>query len=445
MIRFKKPLRAGRVAGWMLLGALAGATACKDLLDVEDPQSFGNADLDDPTILKNVADGVEGLFQQIYDNIVVYAGLNSDELEDTSTWVAWADMSAGRFGPNPPTQGDFGTGQDNLLRARYAADDAVARFERVLGADAAKSVFTAQAKTAGAWADLVNAMNYCEAPVVAGGPRMPDTEVMKAALARFNDAVTVGTAAGSGAKAFLDWARAGRARTNLFLGNFDAALADAQAVPAGFLKQALFAEGVATSFTGDQLHQNRNRSGGLRRVWWPMVDTSNNNVSPTPTQYVKDPWTMQNDPRMAVLHPRGRLGVNNSTPHFSIEKYKDRTAPITITSKREMNLIEAEVYWRKGQLTQALEALNRNRTTAPANLPAFPTTGLTADQVFERILSERFAELFVEGHRMHDLARFNLVTQKLGTGRGMKYPLTRNELLNNANMKEGEGTCPKIS
>jgi hypothetical protein len=370
----------------------------------------------------------------------------SDELEDTSTWVAWADMSAGIFTPNyAGGTTDFATSQNDLLRARFAATDAIERFERVMGKDAAaKSKILAQVKTTEAWADLLNSMDYCEAPVIAGGPRQPDSEVLKAALPKFNDAITISTAAGTAAVDYLNWARAGRARTNLFLGNFDAALSDAQSVPANYRKQALYAEGVSTSFPGDQLHTNRNRSGSLRSVWWSMVDTSNNAVA-TNIQFVKDPWTLQEDNRMQVLHPRGRLGVNNKTRHYSIQKYADRAAPITITSKREMNLIEAEAFWRKGQLTQAIDALNRNRTTAPANLPAFNATGLSADDVFKRILSERFAELFVEGHRLNDLARFNLVKEKLGAGRSLKFPLSRTEILNNASMKEGEATCPKIS
>jgi len=53
--------------------------------------------------------------------------------------------------------------------------------------------------------------------------------------------------------------------------------------------------------------------------------------------------------------------------------------------------------------------------------------------------------LFVEGHRLNDLARFNLVKDRLGAGRSLKFPLSRTEILNNASMKEGEATCPKIS
>jgi hypothetical protein len=55
------------------------------------------------------------------------------------------------------------------------------------------------------------------------------------------------------------------------------------------------------------------------------------------------------------------------------------------------------------------------------------------------------AELFTEGHRMTDLDRFNLVTAKLGAGRARKLPLSRNEILNNVNMKQGDAKCPAIS
>jgi hypothetical protein len=99
--------------------------------------------------------------------------------------------------------------------------------------------------------------------------------------------------------------------------------------------------------------------------------------------------------------------------------------------------------------------MNRNRTTqypgivpanAPGPLPAFTKAGAwTQQEVFERLLSERFAELFIEGHRMTDLDRFNLVTERLGANRARKLPLSRTEILNNPSMKEGEAACPRLS
>jgi hypothetical protein len=442
--------RSVRIVLGVAIGAAAlTSIACKDFLKVQDPGRFTNEALDNATVLTAVANGVEGQFQQIYDDFVVYTGLNSDELSNSSTWIDWADMGLGRVRGDWPTApgNTWVTAQDELLRTRFTAQNAADRLTRVLGTDAAsKSPLMAQVKVYDAWADLALGMGYCEAPLVQNGPRAPDTELYKQAITKFGTALTVAQAAAQ--PAWINFALAGRARANLLAGNYDAALADAQAVSAGFIKQAVYSVNSATTLTGNQLHYNRNRSGGLNALYWSMVDTSNsNNGAVNPVQYVKDPWTGTPDQRMAVSHKAGgvAIGVDNKTKHYAIQKYSDYTNPITLTSKREMNLIEAEVAWRKGNLQTAIDDLNRNRTTAPAPLPAFDATGLTSTDVRDRILSERFAELFVEGHRMTDLDRFGLVTAKLGTGRARKYPMSRNEILNNPSLKQNQATCPAIS
>lgn len=435
---------AGRTAVRVLGAALVvGALgACHDVLTIADPQSFSNSDLNDPAILGAVANGVEGQFQQIYDDAIVVSGLLSDELIDTSTWIDWADISLGRVRADWPSAGSFAGPQDELLRTRFSALNAQERFKKVLGDKAGSSALMAQVRATEGWADLILGMDYCEAPLVPGGPSLPDTEEFKAVIPIFTDALTIAKAAGN--DAIANWALAGRARANLFAGNYDAALADALAIPDGFLKQALYSTSSATSFPGNQLHVNRNRSGGLRDIWFSKVDTTAAITDPKAALFVKDPWSGLADSRMSVEHAPKRLGVNNKTPHYGINKYSDYTAPITITSKREMNLIAAEAYWRKGQLDLAVDKLNLNRTRAGVALPAF-AHGLSADEVKARLISERFSELFVEGHRLNDLNRFGMVASQLGSGRAMKFPLSRNEILNNNSLKEGAQKCPNIS
>lgn len=442
----RRPRTARRLATALLVaGATAAAAAgCSDVLDVADPQTFSSEDLDAPQILQAVADGVEGQFQQIFDDHIVFSGLLSDELMDTSTWIDWADVSLGRVRGDWPSTPGFATTQDELLRTRFSALSARERFATVLGSAAATSPLTAQVRVTEAWADLILGMDYCESPLVPGGTRQPDTDVIRQAVAKFDSVVAV--ARGANNAGLLNWAIAGQARANLLAGNYPAALAAAQAVPDGFVKQALYSTSSATSFPGNQLHINRNRSGGLRNLWWAQVDTTPavGTGNARTVLYVKDPWTMVADRRMAVLHPPGQLGVNNITPQYSIDKYSDFAAPITITSKREMNLIVAEVLWRQGNLTGAVEQLNVNRTRTGVALAPFATT-LTANDVRDRILSERFAELFVEGHRLADLNRFGLIGQRLGAGRAAKLPLSRSEILNNPSLQQGQARCPNIT
>src|SRR3954468_21245052 len=149
--------RIGRIVLGVAIAAAATTTiACKDFLKVEDPGRFTNEALESPTVLTAVANGVEGQFQQIFDDFVVFTGLNSDELINSSTWIEWADVSTGAVrGDWPTATPGWSVAQDELLRTRYSAQAAADRLTRVLGADAAnKSPLMAQVKVYEAWADL---------------------------------------------------------------------------------------------------------------------------------------------------------------------------------------------------------------------------------------------------------------------------------------------------
>ena len=194
-------------------------------------------------------------------------------------------------------------------------------------------------------------MGYCESPLVQNGPRAPDTELYKQAITKFGTALTIAQAAGT--SQWVDFAHAGRARANLLAGNYDAALADAQAVPAGFLKQALYSVNSQTTFTGGQFHYNRNRSGGLHTMYWSMVDTSNSNSGAfNPVQYVKDPWTGTADQRLAVSHKAGSvaIGVDNKTKLAHGEYQHDEHKPLAMSCGISAAQIDAIGDWRKSAL-----------------------------------------------------------------------------------------------
>jgi len=287
-------------------------------------------------------------------------------------------------------------------------------------------------------------MGWCEGPLTQGGARSPNTAFFPQAITKLTATLTL--ANGLPAADQARWRPiilASRARANLLAGNYDAALSDALAVPAGFVKYAVYAEAAAVqwSTTGNQFHQNRNRSGGLRRMYHNKV-RGTFGAAPA-TGYVAD-WfdATKPDPRMAVTRIAGQLGVNNRFAYFGITKYADRGADQPMLSSREMNLIAAEVYMRRGDFANMAAKLNAERTPfGLAEIPA-PTSAAAAQQA---VLNERMAVLFVEGHRAFDLHRFNLVGPVLGTGRNTMLPLSRNEILSNTSMKEGEATCPRIS
>jgi hypothetical protein len=440
---------AGRTA--VRAGAIAlflSGVACSGALDVPNPQAFGNDALNNTIILKNVTNGAEGVLQLAFDDYIVATELLSDEMESTSTWIDWEDVSEGRI-RHDWTQGTtFANPQDQLLRARFAAQSAAERVQQVLGTAAATSPLRAQVLLVDALADLLLATGWCESPLKADAARSPDTEVFKQAVTKFTAGLSAAQAITGDDAAKTKWtnvAYAGRARANLMAGNYAAAKADAQAVAAGFQYNAIYSEGAGStqSTTGQQFNQNRNRSGGLRRMYHARVH-SIDSVG-TGEAYLRD-WfdPTKDDKRMAVTRKAGQLGVNNRFAYFGITKYADRAAPIRMLSKIESTLIEAEVAYRANDFATEAQLLNSLRTRAGIGLPAIPTPA-NATAARDALLNERMAELFVEGSRMQDLYRFGLVTQILGPGRATKLPLSQTEILNNSAMKLGEGSCPSIS
>ena len=437
---------AGRAVGAIAL--VVSGVACGSALDVPNPQAFGDDALNNSIILKNVANGAEGVLQLAFDNFIVVTELLSDEVESTSTWIDWEDISEGRVRHDWATAGSFSDPQNQLLRARYAAQSAAERVETVLGADAATSPLRAQVLLVDALADLLLATGYCESPLAPSTARAPDSEVFKQAITKFTAGLAAAQAITDDDAAKTKWtnvAYAGRARANLMAGNYAAAKTDAQAVAADFEYDAIYSEGAAStqSWTGQQFHQNRNRSGGLRRMYHSrvhVIDSTN-----TGEAYLRD-WfdPTRDDKRMAVTRKAAQLGVNNRFAYFGITKHDDRSAPIRMLSKIESTLIEAEVAFRANDFTTEATLLNSLRTRAGVGLPAIPAPA-NATAARDALLNERMAELFVEGSRMQDLARFNLVGEILGPARATKLPLSQTEILNNTAMKVGEGSCPSVS
>src|SRR5262245_61499332 len=173
-------VRAGAVALF-----LSSGLACSGALDVPNPQAFGDDALNNPVILKNVTNGAEGVLQLAFDDFIVVTELLSDEMESTSTWIDWEDISEGRVRHDWATAGSFSDPQNQLLRARFAAQSAAERVQNVLGAAAATSPLRAQVILVDALADLLLATGYCEAPLASGTARAPDSEMFKQAITKF--------------------------------------------------------------------------------------------------------------------------------------------------------------------------------------------------------------------------------------------------------------------
>jgi hypothetical protein len=371
------------------VGVLVGMAAC-DILEVTDPQRYTDDDLNNA--LDAVAAGTEGDLYITMDQFVIYQGLLGDELQHTGTWAGYDDIDHGRFNyANHNAEGNM----QEMLRARWAADDAERRFIEQLGeAEAATSPLTAQVQTVSAMADLVLGMMFCEAPAEPNGPAVPWETIIAQAEDKFTRALATSQAAGA-----EDWVlvnHAGRARARLYREDYAGAAADAAMITDPlWVKDAEMSVNSGRQSNGvvQLITAGNNAAAAVREKWWPSYDEA--------TRSLVDPYTSEPDPRKAIWYS-GEIAVDGVTDHYSQWKYRAIGDDIPFFDYGEMRLIEAEAAWHDGDLDTAQDIMNDLR--AAAGLSALPVS-TDPEVVKEYLLNERLAETWMEGHRVVDLRR----------------------------------------
>jgi hypothetical protein len=368
------------------------------------------------------------------DQFVIYQGLLGDELQHTGTWAGYDDIDHGRITyANSSGNGNM----QEMLRARFAADDAEARFIRVLGeSEAATDPLTVQVQTVSAMADLVLGMMFCEAPAEADGPAVPWSTIIAQAESKFTRALGTAQAAGEDDWALVNYA--GRARARLYLENYSGAADDASMIPDGWVKNA---EMSANSGRQDNdvvqlITAGNNAAAAVREKWWPSYDDA--------TRSLLDPYTNEPDPRKAVYYP-GSNGVDGVTPHYSQWKYQLIGDDIPFFDSEEMRLIEAEAAWQDGQLGTAIDIMNELRSAAGlSDLPATTDSEVVKDY----LLNERLAETWMEGHRVVDLRRLGELGNVFAAigdperpnPRPETFPMDDNEARDNTQIEDDVGS-----
>ena len=422
-------MNGSKTKGWATaLVAVLALGACDSLLTVQDPQRYTAEDLD--TALPAVANGVEGAVHTVMDGFVVYQALLADVYQHTGTWGGYDEVDHGRF--------QYGTspmdGTHNAwLRANWFAMDAEERFKNVLGeSEAASSPMTAQVRLGGAFADLYMGLSFCESVGQPSGPAITDMDALRQAVQEFTNAMQ--TAQSAGRSDYAMAAQAGRAQANLLLGDLTAAAADASAIGDGFSYEAVFNQTV-NNWVVLVTTKNFNEAAGLLHKWWDQIDISDD------PGFMRDPWTDEYDMRIPVYFD-GEVATDNETPHYSQWKYSGLTDNIPMVHSDLMRLIEAEAAMSAGDYAGATAILNNLRDAV--GLAPFETP-TDEGMMMEYLLSERFAELFMEGQRAADLYRFGLTRQifdalddpeREGSGRPTKFTMTDSEPLYNDNIDD---------
>ncbi len=224
------------------------------------------------------------------------------------------------------------------------------------------------------------AENFCEGAVY-GGPLLATQDMLDSAIANFTTAITIGTANASPDAADLaNVALVGRARAYLQSGQPVLALADAQAVPAGFEYSFQFAD------------DPENRTRLSNRMWQFTFDRGSISVAPA---YQVD------DPRVPYLAPEEHdLDAQdaNAGPFFIQQKFPSYTAPMRVASKLEADYIAAEAQTAVEQL--ALIAARRAANGQPVYAGA-----TDAASVLTELMRQKHLDFWLEGQRFGDFRR----------------------------------------
>jgi hypothetical protein len=255
---------------------------------------------------------------------------------------------------------------------------------------------------------------------VDNGPKITRDSAVSIAVTRFTDAIARATTVGD--QSLLDMALDGRARAYLDLKKLPEAAADAQLVPAGFVRNAEFTDGGSSS------RENRFYNLTVRNKYLSVPPAYQNLTVNGVTGNVPDP-------RVSLKFVSGNAN-DGVTPMWQQLKYTAQLAgsPIPIASWNEAQLIYAEAVG--GQA--GLDAINAVRTAN--GVPTLAGPAPTGQAYTDLVLEERRRQLFSEGQRYGDMLRYDLPFQSGVNRKGQTYsdltctPLPDIETQNNPNL-----------
>lgn len=424
--------------------ALLISAACRDItsLTQENPGTLSAGTLYVPANAQLLVNGAIGDFECAYSRYVVGSGLFSDELTVAISQSSNYDYDARRLltnagygtancsSPTPSTSQQPGI-YTPLSVARATADTALARLEGWTDEQVAnRTRLIGQAATYAGYSLVLLGEGMCSAAINLG-PELQPPALFDEAVARFTRAITAATAANDDAT--LNLAKLGRARAELDLGgaaSLAAAAADAATIPASFVANT----------SPDAIN--------ARRQNLVFINISQSAFSTVDTSFrdVLVPGGTSQDPRVAVID-LNRNGTATGARLFIPAKDNANNLPIRIGSYAEAQLIVAENAAATGDLPGAVTAINNARART-AGLPVYVLpAGATAADVKAQIIEERRRELFLEGHRLGDLRRYDLpFTPASGTaypyggvyGTQTCFPLPDVERINNPTIAGGQ-------
>lgn len=418
----------------LLLAAAVGfMAACDidDLLNVGSPSRIPAEVLEAPGNAELMVNSAIADFECAAGGYFVVSGLIGEELKDglqTADRYPYDQRSLTAADRRYQSFGCDSIGTYRPLQTARASADRVQRYlEQWTDAEVApfdRSSGIARMALLGGYARIYLGEGFCSmalssvfgTEIVYGGEISRDS-VFRQAETKFTAALAAAQSRGDSLAA-----RLGRARARLNLGDFAGAKADAALIPAGF------AFNVSASPTNSRREN---------RMW------AQNNPN-TDATFVDELYVARNDPRIVVTGD-GTDSTVTRVPRYRQTKFPSASSPIPIARYEEAQLILAEAELEIGTAAQAVLHLNNVRARGNQG----PLVSLDPATIRAAIIEERRRELFLEGHHLGDIVRYDIALQPAAgtpyhgsgtygtrTGTSACMPLPNNERLNNPNVPD---------
>lgn len=385
-------------------------------LEIKNPGRITDEALNDPALMGVVVNGVANEFNIIVDNLAFDVARLTDEMAGTGSY-----FQTGRYRRGAQDWEETDDQWGYFHETIWTAGEAIARMERLEDFDQTTSPLAARAYLLMGLAHRMFGETFCQVAYDASSVQ-PRTAAFDSAIAALNQAITIGTAAGADATAFVTAARGGLAQAYFAREDFAQAVTHAASVPTDFVMSATY-----------NLSANQNLF--FNETWdRPEIGLYATYAGTLAVQDPRAPFTVcgtfdnPDDPKNSNVTSTeactAHQGADGITAHYRQEKYAEEGADIPVVKGTEMRLIEAEAALLAGDLATFTAKINEVRAVydldpiaqpASAGALEYPnaydaTTGdVTAPGVdgWSILDGERYLTLWLEGRREWDLHRWD--------------------------------------
>jgi hypothetical protein len=373
-------MRNARNWVWTLAVAGLPLVGCHGLFDVESPGRIADADLNTKDAIPGIVTGMSYDVARALDNSEEAISLLSVELWHGGSYN-WGDLPRGIVKPE-----DVNTTWEAMFRPRYTTAAGIARIKNLLSAsEFAASGDVARAYLLGGFANRHIGENVCQTINPSSGAPESNTAEFDRGIENFNNAITIGTAAG--ATAVVNAAYGGRASLKAWKGDWAGAAADAAKVPVSFVYTAALMPDGESNTLAYETHSRYEYT-----VWSTEFESHPGDT--------RAPWHV-------VYAANGKIavGANGSTPMYQQDKYATLGDNIPLTKGTEMLVLRAEAALRQSppDITGAYTLLNQERAQS-SMAPLTPSTDI--NQAWADLHFERMAVTFLEGRHLWDERRW---------------------------------------